>query len=104
MKRDEIGNLDNGNRFNVFLRAAVGIVFLYLNFAAYELIGIEGVVITSVFFLVAQFAPFFVRAFGRIRRARTKQLPKILVEPEVEHKSDTDDRIRLVSQVEKNRL
>ena len=100
MKRDEIGNLDNGNRFNVFLRAAVGIVFLYLNFAAYELIGIEGVVITSVFFLVAQFAPFFVRAYGRSRKDQTEQLPKILVEPEVQHNSDATDRIRLVSQVE----
>ena len=100
MKRDEIGNLDNGNRFNVFLRAAVGIVFLYLNIAAYQLIGIEGVVITSVFFLVAQFAPFFVRAYGRSRRDQTEQLPKILIEPEVEDKSDATDRVRLASQVE----
>ena len=100
MKRDEIGNLDNGNRFNVFLRAAVGIVFLYLNIAAYKLIGIEGVVVISVFFLVAQFAPFFVRAYGRSRKDQTEQLPKILIEPEVEDKSDATDRIRLVSQVE----
>lgn len=104
MKHNEIRNQVNGNRFNVFLRAAFGIAYLYFNFAAYQLIGIGGVVITSVFFLVAQFAPLIMRTFWRQRKAQLESPSEIFVEPGVENQTVRADRIRLVSEVDQKRL
>ena len=55
----------NGKGMNAFWRAALGVTYLYLNFVTYRLMGIEGVAITSGFFLIAQFSPLIVRLFGK---------------------------------------
>ncbi|HXK56262.1 MAG TPA: hypothetical protein PLZ16_06415 [Gammaproteobacteria bacterium] len=104
MKRDKGWNTDNGNRLNVFWRAALGIVYLYLNFAAYRLIGIEGVAITSGFFLLAQFSPFIVRTFTRRANERTKKTPAIFTEKKVEKTDASIVPIRLASQTEQKGL
>jgi hypothetical protein len=100
MKRDEIWNPKNGNRINVFWRAALSLAYLYLNFAAYQLIGIEGVAIMSGFFIVAQFSPLIVRTFGKHRKHRFVQTPKILAESEIENQIDRAAPLRSVNQTE----
>ncbi|MCP4286762.1 MAG: hypothetical protein GY792_20350 [Gammaproteobacteria bacterium] len=69
LKRDKNWNLEKGSINSIFWRAALGLVFLYLNFAAYQLIGFGGVITTSIFFLVAQFSPLVVRTFDKRWRA-----------------------------------
>jgi len=100
MKRNKAWNPDNGNRLNIFWRAALSMVYLYLNFAAYQLIGIEGVAITSGFFLIAQFSPFIVRAFSRRANKQAAQTPIISTEPGVEKTDAGVIPFRLVSETE----
>jgi len=64
---------EEGNRAGVFWRAALGIVFLYLNFAANQLLGLAGIVITSGFFILAQYSPFVVRLIRKRREKRVAQ-------------------------------
>jgi len=105
MKRNVIWNQDNGNRINIFWRAALGMAYLYLNFAAYQLVGIEGVAITSGFFLIAQFSPFIMRAFSRRRNNQVAIKPVICTGLNVEKKSNSSIiPFRLASQTEKNGL
>jgi hypothetical protein len=101
MKRNQAWKPDNGNRLNIFWRAALGMAYLYLNFAAYQLIGIEGVVITSGFFLLAQFSPFIVRTFSRHANNQATESSITFTEQGVEKKSDAGIKpFRLVSETE----
>ena len=104
MKRDEAWNTDKGNRFNIFWRAALGMVYLYLNFAAYQLIGIKGVAIISGFFLIAQFSPFIVRAFNKQSNKQIEQAPLIFVEPGVEQANGSVTPLRLASETEQKSM
>ena len=104
MKRDGIGKLDNKNLTGVFWRAALAIVYLYLNFAAYQLIGIEGVIITSGFFLVAQFAPLIVSTFVRLRQSRLEKRPSIFAEAGSENRKPCVIPLHSVSQAEQEGL
>ena len=82
MKQRGIGKQINGNLGNVFRRTALGMLFLYFVFASYYLLGIEAVVVTSFFFLLAQFSPFFLRMYdkhkGLLKAKRTKHSSPIL--------------------------
>jgi len=103
MKRDEIRNPEKGNINNVFWRAALGLVFLYLNFAAYQLIGLGGVIITSIFFLVAQFSPLVVRTFDKRWRAQFfSRTPVTINKSVVENKNAVSNLLHMVSQTENN--
>lgn len=103
---DHLGNRNqgNGNLSNVFWRTALGILFLYLNLAAYQLLGIEGVAVTSGFFLIAQFAPFFMRIFEKHRNFQLPQTPEIFSEQCAAKQSAKVIPFRLVSQAEQKGL
>ncbi|MCP5409403.1 MAG: hypothetical protein H6963_08935 [Chromatiaceae bacterium] len=104
MTRDEAWKTANGNRFNIFWRAALGMAYLYLNFAAYQLIGIEGVAITSGFFLIAQFSPFIVRTFNRRATKQIEQTPVIFTEPGEEQADESVTPFRLASETEQKSM
>ena len=100
MTSEQNRNLKNTNLGNVFWRTLLGMLFLYLNFAAYQLLGIEGVAVTSVFFLVAQFAPFILRIFAKRDSFKFSQGPEVFTEPGGEKQSAKVIPIRLITQAE----
>ena len=73
MRKHVVGKPISGGIGNIFWRTLLGILFLYLNFAAYQLLGIEAVAVTSGFLLLAQFAPFFLHIFDRRRSCPPEQ-------------------------------
>jgi len=106
MNYNEIHTQDKG-RGGVFWRAALGIVFLYLNFAAYQLLGLAGIVITSGFFILAQYSPLVVRSIRRRREKPSAQPSEIPTDDEPEsHTARTASVVplRLVSQAEQKGL
>ncbi|MCB1871586.1 MAG: hypothetical protein H6964_01050 [Chromatiaceae bacterium] len=100
MKYPQNGSLDKANLGNVFWRTALGIIFLYLNFAAYQLLGIEGVAVTSGFFLIAQFAPFFLRMFGKRSNLKIAQAAEFITKQDDEKPGAKIIPMRLVSRAE----
>jgi len=74
MRYPRIPNATDTGAGNILLRTLLGLLFLYLNFATYQLLGIGGVILTSAFFLVAQFSPFFLHFLTRSNQAEVSSL------------------------------
>lgn len=75
MKHSRPQNTNGASTRVVIWRTLIALLFLYLNFAAYHLLGIGGVILISVFFLIAQFSPFFVHFFSQRQKHAESLLP-----------------------------
>ncbi|MCP5409863.1 MAG: hypothetical protein H6963_11255 [Chromatiaceae bacterium] len=104
MKQRGIGKQINGNLGNVFRRTALGMLFLYFVFASYYLLGIEAVVVTSFFFLLAQFSPFFLRMYDKHKGLLKAKRTKHSIEPNPERSESEAMPIRLSDRAEQESM
>ena len=100
MRYPRIPNATDTGAGNILLRSLLGLLFLYLNFATYQLLGIGGVILTSAFFLVVQFSPLFLHFLTRRKQAKVSSLAVTLATPDNVDQCSRDSRLRLVGGTE----